>query len=124
MINLTRWGIHKRLHTVAETPTFCRQAEKLFDTAQRLDLILALAADPLAGVEIPGSGGVRKMRFRARGQGKRGGARIIYFFGGDWLPVYALLVYAKSAKTGLSPAEQKQVAAIAAAIKANWREAR
>ena len=40
---------------------------------------LALIADPNAGDVIPGSGGVRKLRWRQRGLGKRGGYRVIYF---------------------------------------------
>ena len=75
----------------------------------------------------------RVTRFRARavsgsfvseprGRGKRGGARVIYFYGGERTPVYALLAYAKSAKTDLSPAERRAVAALAAAVKAAGKE--
>ena len=58
-----------------------------------------LADNPLAGDEIPGTGGVRKLRFAASGRGKRGGARAVCFYGGDQMPLYVLLVYAKSPKT-------------------------
>jgi len=38
-----------------------------------------LLADPEAGAIIPGSGGVRKLRWGVAGRGKRGGIRVIYF---------------------------------------------
>lgn len=106
------------MQTVAETPTFSRQADKLFNEDERRELIDLLAESPLVGDEIPGTGGVRKLRFGAMGRGKRGGTRVIYFYGGEDIPVYALLAFAKSAKTDLTSAERRTVAALAAAIQA------
>ena len=108
----------------AETPTFIRQARKLFSEQERRELIDYLAANPLAGDEIPGAGGVRKLRFAASGRGKRGGARVIYFYGGDRIPIYLLLVYAKSDRIDLNPGERRAVAAIVRAIKGEERERR
>ena len=110
------------MQTVAETPTFTRQADRLFTEEERKELIDYLADHPTAGDEIPGTGGVRKLRFAALGRGRRGGARVIYFYGGEDIPIYALLAYAKSAKTDLSPAERRAVAGIAAAIKRTGKE--
>ena len=104
------------MQTVAETPTFTRQAAKLFNEDEKRELIDYLAENPLAGDEIPGTGGVRKLRFGALGRGKRGGARAIYFYGGERMPIYALLAYAKSAKTDMSPRERRAVARIVEAI--------
>jgi mRNA-degrading endonuclease RelE of RelBE toxin-antitoxin system len=84
------------VQTVAETPTFTRQAEKLFSEEEKRDLIDFLAEDPLAGDEIPGTGGVRKLRFATSGRGKRGGARIIYYYLDETMPLYALLAYART----------------------------
>lgn len=110
------------MQTVAETPLFSRQADKLFSEDERRELIDHLAENPLAGDEIPGTGGVRKLRFGALGRGKRGGARVIYFYGGGRWPIYALLAYAKSRKTDLSPRERRAVAALVAAIKSEGEE--
>ena len=110
------------MHTVAETPTFTRQVDKLFTEDERRALVDYLAAYPLAGDEIPGTGGVRKLRFAALGRGKRGGARVIYFYGGETIPIYALLAYAKSARTDLTPAERRAVAALAVAVRAARKE--
>ena len=87
-------------------------------------LIDYLADHPAAGDEIPGTGGVRKLCFAALGRGKRGGARVIYFYGGEDMPVYALLAYAKSAKTDLSPLEGRAVRAVVTAIKSAGKERR
>ena len=76
-----------RMQTVAETPIFSRQANKLFSEDEKRELIDYLAGNPLAGDEIRGTGGVRKVRFRAMGRGKRGGVRVIYFYAGEGVPI-------------------------------------
>ncbi|MYG80968.1 MAG: addiction module toxin RelE [Gemmatimonadetes bacterium] len=112
------------MQTVAETPTFSRQADKLFSEDERRELIDYLAENPSAGDPIPGTGGVRKLRFAVPGQGKSGGARVIYFYGGDRMPIYALLAYAKSVQTDLRPAERRAVATIVQALKSAAKERR
>lgn len=109
------------MQSVAETPIFTRQTEKLFTEDEKRALIDFLAHNPLAGDEIPGTGGVRKLRFAASGRGKRGGARIIYYFVDASLPLYALLAYAKNDQGDLTPDEKRAVSALAMAIKATRR---
>ena len=111
------------MQTVAETPTFSRQADKLFREEEKRELIDYLATNPLAGDEIPGTGGVRKLRFAASGRGKRGGARIVYYYLDERIPLYALLAYAKSDQADLTPDERRAVAALASALKATAKEA-
>jgi hypothetical protein len=65
-----------------------------------------LAADPTCGVVIPGSNGIRKVRFGFGARGKSGGARIIYLFSGESLPVFVLAAFAKNEKANLSTAER------------------
>ena len=110
------------MQTVAETPTFSRQADKIFGEAEKRELIAFLARNPLAGDEIPGTGGVRKLRFAAAGRGKRGGARVIYYFLDETMPIYALLAYAKAAKTDLTPDERRAVSALVTTLKAARKE--
>lgn len=112
------------MQTVAETPTFTRQAEALFSEEEKRELIDFLAEYPLAGDEIPGTGGVRKMRYAASGRGKRGGARVIYYYLDDEVPLYALLVYAKNAKSDMTPDQKRAASAFAARLKAAWKDAR
>ena len=55
---MPQWGIHCFVQTVAETPTFSRQADRLFSENEKRELIDFLAENPLAGDKIPGTGGV------------------------------------------------------------------
>jgi mRNA-degrading endonuclease RelE of RelBE toxin-antitoxin system len=112
------------LQTVAETPTFTRQADKLFDEEERRAVIDFLAANPEAGDEIPGTGGVRKVRVAASGRGKRGGARVIYYYLDGSMPLYALLVYAKNVRTDMTPDQKRAVTALATALKQAWKDRR
>lgn len=83
------------MQTISETVVFQRYASQVWSDAERMEFISWLAANPLSGDVIPGSGGCRKVRWSRAGMGKRGGARVIYFIGSDehlWL----LIVYFKA----------------------------
>ena len=110
------------MQTVAETPTFTRQSDGIFSEDEKRTLIDFLARNPLAGAEIRGTGGVRKLRFATSGRGKRGGARVIYYYYDDKMPIYALLAYEKTRRADLTPDERRAVSALAAAIKTARRE--
>lgn len=104
--------------TVAETQAFARAAARIWNEAELADLVDFVAHNPEAGDVIPGTGGVRKLRWARTGSGKRGGARVVYFHYRPDCPLYLLLAYAKAHATDLSADEKKAVAAFAAAIKA------
>ena len=103
--------------TVAETQAFARSAEKIWHEDELTELIDHVAHNPQAGDLIPGTGGVRKLRWGRLGSGKRGGARVIYFYYRPDCPLYLLLAYAKAQANDLTPDEKKAVAALAAAIR-------
>jgi hypothetical protein len=65
---------------VAETPLFVRQAAEVWDEAGREAFVEFIARNPEAGDIIPETNGVRKIRWARSGIGKRGGARVIYFY--------------------------------------------
>jgi mRNA-degrading endonuclease RelE of RelBE toxin-antitoxin system len=113
---VTHW-LSDIMQTVAETPTFIRQAEKLFAEDEKQELITFFSEKPLSGDIIPQTGGVRKVRFAASGKGKRGGARVIYYFLDDSIPLYALLIYAKNEKADLTQADRRAASALVEAIK-------
>ena len=83
-----------------------KKASAIFDDEELATLIAFVAANPEAGRVIPETGGIRKLRWAARGKGKRGGARVIYYFRNESFPVYLLSAYAKSEKSDLSKTER------------------
>ena len=72
---------------------------------EREELVVFVGAHPEAGDIIPGTGGVRKLRWARDGMGKRGGPRVIYYYHSDRLPLFLLSAYAKNRKADLSKAE-------------------
>jgi hypothetical protein len=107
--------------TVAETLPFRRKAESLLTPEEREGLIDYLAEHPTAGVLIQGTGGIRKLRWGAEGRGKRGGTRVIYFVGGEEMPLYLLALFAKNEKADLSFAERRQLRSLVDDLMAYWR---
>lgn len=106
--------------TVAETQTFLKQAEKIWGDEERMALIDHVARNPEAGVIVPGTGGVRKMRWGRAGGGKRGGARVVYFYYHTDAPLYLLLAYAKAKAEDMSADEKRAAKAITAALKLRY----
>jgi hypothetical protein len=107
--------------TVAETPLFLRQAAGVWDEAEHDAFVTFIASNPTVGVVIPEAGGVRKVRWSRSGSGKRGGARVIYFYHDAGRPLYLLMVYAKARREDLTPDEKRTVRALAAVLKGGGR---
>ena len=91
--------------SVVETPEFLAVTRKMMTEEQRKELIDFLAYHPTSGDLIQGSGGVRKLRWGLEGRGKRGGARVIYFYHHAGMPVFMLTAYAKNDRSNLSPSD-------------------
>lgn len=62
-----------------------------------------------AGSVVPGSGGVRKVRWAQKGSGKSGGARIIYFNRLQNGEIWLLTLYAKSDRSTIPAHELKMI---------------
>ncbi len=77
----------------------------------------AIAADPTAAPVIPGTGGIRKLRWSGSGRGKRGGIRTIYFYHAGPGAIYLLSAYAKSDRNDLTPDDKKAWSKLVARIK-------
>ena len=88
--------------TIIETPEFLSATRKLITEEERAVLLDYLAHNPAAGDLIQGTGGVRKLRWALEGRGKRGGARVIYFYHSTDIPLFALTAYAKNERADLS----------------------
>jgi hypothetical protein len=100
--------------TVIETAEYLKQAAKLFSEAERAEIVDVLSSRPEAGDVIQGTGGLRKLRWKREGKGKRGGVRIIYYYHNRTMPLALVYAYAKSAKEDLTPHEKKALTAIIA----------
>ena len=63
-----------------EAPVFTRLVADYLSDDEYGALQWAPALRPDAGSVIPGSGGVRKLRWAGSGLGKRGGLRVVYYW--------------------------------------------
>lgn len=79
-----------------EAPIFSKYIHSYFDDNDYSALQQTLALRPDAGKIIPGSGGLRKLRWAGSGRGKRGGLRIIYYWLREEGQVWLLTIYAKN----------------------------
>ena len=61
-----------------------------------------LLAQPDAGDLIQGAGGLRKLRWKLQGRGKRGGARVIYYHFVTADRIYFIYGYAKNEQDDLT----------------------
>ena len=90
-----------------ETSVFSGQLFEHLDDDDYRSLQLALALRPEQGALIPGSGGLRKLRWALRGKGKRGGLRIIYYWDSAEDVIYLIYLYAKNQQANLRPDQLK-----------------
>jgi mRNA-degrading endonuclease RelE of RelBE toxin-antitoxin system len=92
-----------------ETPTFTRLVLDLMEDVDYAAMQQALFKSPSIGSIIPGSGGIRKMRWAGCGRGKRGGLRVIYYWQVAQDQIWLLLAYAKNKKDDLTRDQIKQL---------------
>ena len=95
-----------------ESPQFTRAITALMDDDEYRLLQAALLGNPEAGAIIVGSGGLRKIRWSLPGRGKRGGARIIYYYWVVRNRIYLLYAYSKSAKGDLTRQQTRILAGL------------
>ena len=91
------------MYTVTETVEFVAYAAQVWNDDERAEFIDWISDNPLAGDVMPATGGLRKVRWRREGMGKRGGARVIYYnrlANGD---IVLVLVYAKAKFDNIRP---------------------
>jgi hypothetical protein len=94
--------------SVIEFAGYRRRADELL-TKQQQDAVIDLVAyEPTCGDLIPGTGGLRKARIGLGSAGKRGGARVIYYFHDPAMPIFLLALYAKNDKRDLTAQEKKE----------------
>ena len=101
---------------IVRLPIFERTSRGVLGEEDQTELDTVLASDPVAGAVMRSTGGVPKLRLALTGRGKRGGARIIYYYSGARERVYLIAVYPKSVKISLSGAEKIEMRRLMATL--------
>jgi hypothetical protein len=107
--------------SVIEFAGYRRRASELLTAGERDAVINLIAYEPACGDIIPGSGGLRKVRVGRDGMGKRGGARVVYYFYNESFPILLLALYAKNEKADLTAVEKREFAASIEEIVTQWK---
>lgn len=111
------------MQTVIETADFLKDAKAAgLSEEDRKEIVDFVAENPMAGDEMVGTGGARKVRFAAKGKGKSGGVRIITFFSGADIPVFLLSVFAKGDKVNLTQTERNALKKILGSVAEVYRK--
>ena len=84
------------MFTFIESAVFERVRDVYFDDDEYAELQQFMMETPEAGKVVPGSGGVRKLRWKRKGMGKRGGLRVIYYVRYRPNEFWMLTLYAKA----------------------------
>lgn len=106
------------LMIIIETHVFTRQILLLLSDDEYRLLQSVLANRPDAGVVIPSSGGLRKLRWGMTGRGKRGGVRVIYYWAVKQERILMLLIYPKNVKDDMT---QEQLKILRKIVKEEFR---
>lgn len=97
------------MYTIAETHEFIKQVADIWSDDERLNFFEYLAQNPTKGDVIPNAQGLRKIRWTAKGHGKRGGARVIYYNMLDDGLIIAVAIYPKNERENLSQKQLKKL---------------
>jgi hypothetical protein len=108
------------MHAVIETPTYLKQAAGL-NESERDQIVSFLSNNPTAGELIPGTGGLRKVRFRKPGKGKSGGYRTIHYYAADDIPLFLMALVDKGKRADISKAERNELRKVVAGIADDYR---
>ena len=94
---------------IIETPIFTKQLLATLSDDEYRELQRGLLGHPEAGKVIPGSGGLRKLRWAFDGRGKRGGVRLIYYWFTAQGNLLLLFMYPKNVQEDLTPDQLRQL---------------
>jgi hypothetical protein len=98
----------------------CWQQSGLDDEDLR-GLEIYLCLNPSSGDVIPGTGGLRKLRWSLEGKGKRGGLRTLYVDFAYYEKIYLISAFPKNVKTNLTENEKKQIKILIKALEDELR---
>ena len=110
------------LQTVVETTPVQAFAKEHLSVAELEDLVNFIATHPDAGDIIQGTGGMRKLRFGAKGKGKSGGIRVITYFYIKDHPVLLIAGFAKGEMENIHQETKNALKEMTAEIKKIYKE--
>jgi len=116
--------MHEVPIVVVEVDPFPRRAAAIWKERDHEEFIDFIARNREAGERIPGTGGLRKVRWSRQGMGKSGGARVIYYYDNVSAPLYLLTVYAKAQQDDLSAREKAAFRKLVQVLKSELKERR
>ena len=96
------------MQTLVTLGSFEAKARALLDDKGFEELLEFLARRPKVGRIIQGTGGLRKVRIASSGRGKRGGARIIYYYHDEYRPILLFLIYARANQENMTNAQKAE----------------
>ena len=111
-----------RMIAVIETGPYLARAKTRLSEDEQAAVVNVVASQPDAGVVIPSGGGIRKIRIAIGGKGKSGGARVIYYYHADDVPVFLLTVFTKGEQANLTAAERNALGVAAKRLATKYRE--
>ncbi|WP_276785278.1 hypothetical protein, partial [Thalassolituus oleivorans] len=88
-----------------ETSVFTQTIKELMSDDEYRELQEELTIQPDKGDVIQGTGGIRKIRAKATGRGKRGGSRVIYYWRSAHDQILMLLAYPKNVSAQTTPSK-------------------
>lgn len=108
------------MQTIVELPEFQKRVSSRLSAEEKVSLINYLAAHPASGDLIRETGGLRKLRWAAKGKGKSGGVRVIYYFHSEEIPLFLLTLFSKGEKANLSKAERNELVKLTEILKSTY----
>jgi len=108
------------MQTIVELPEFQKRALSRLTNDEKVSVINYLASHPAAGDLIKETGGLRKLRWAAKGKGKSGGVRVIYYYHNQDIPLFLLTLFGKGEKSNLSKSERSDLSKLTAVIKSTY----
>jgi mRNA-degrading endonuclease RelE of RelBE toxin-antitoxin system len=95
---------------IIETPIFTRRIQRAMSEEEYRQLQLALLENPELGTHIGGR--LRKVRWGSNGRGKRGSARVVYFWAREDSVILMLFAFAKNEQEDLTPEQERALRAL------------
>ncbi len=102
---------------IVYTTLYERKISAVLTSSERIVIEDAISGNPKMYPVIPDTGGIRKARAARGSGGKRGGARVIFYYWQVESTVFMLTAYAKSEREDLSAGEKKQIKALVELLK-------